>query len=245
MVYYRKKINKLYTALIQTRTSSTRLKKKVLYKILNQEIFKIVYKRALKAKNVKKAIILTTTLKSDDKIVKICKKYKIPYFRGSNPNVLRRYYEAAKKYGLKHIVRITSDCPLIDPKVIDKICEKYNKKNFEYVSNVINPTYPDGFDVEIFNFNTLKKVCMEAKTKFEKEHVTTKMIKDKNIKKLNVKLHKNYSKFRFTLDTLDDFKKIKKIFENEKSIYKPNLNTIIKESLKNEDYYSVKRPNYF
>ena len=86
---------------------------------------------------------------------------------------------------------------------------------------------------------------MEAKSKFEKEHVTTKMIKDKNIKKLNIKLHKNYSKFRFTLDTLDDYKKIKKIFENKKSIYKPNLNTILKESLKNEDYYSAKRPNYF
>ena len=108
--------------------------------------------------------------------------------------MFKRYYEAAKKYDLKHIVRITSDCPLIDPKVIDKICENIIK-NFEYVSNIINPTYPDGFDVEIFNFNTLEKVFMEAKSKFEKEHVTTKMIKDKNIKKLNIKLHKNYSKF--------------------------------------------------
>ena len=86
---------------------------------------------------------------------------------------------------------------------------------------------------------------MEAKSKFEKEHVTTKMIKDKNIKKLNIKLHKNYSKFRFTLDTLDDYKKIKKIFENKKFIYKSNLNTILKDSLKNKDYYSAKRPNYF
>ena len=116
----------MYTALIQTRSSSKRLKNKVLYKILNQEVFKIVYKRVIKSKLISKAIILTTTLKTDDKIVKICKKSKIPYFRGNSLNVLKRYYYAAKKYNLKNIVRITSDCPLVDPEVIDKICKKYS-----------------------------------------------------------------------------------------------------------------------
>ena len=235
----------MYTALIQTRSSSKRLKNKVLYKILNQEVFKIVYKRTIKSKYIKKAIILTTNLKADEKIVKICKRSKIPYFRGNNLNVLKRYYEAAKKYNLKSIVRITSDCPLIDPKVIDRICKKYSEKNYHYVSNVIKPTYPDGYDVEIFNFNTLEKVFRKAKTKFEKEHVTTRMIKDKNLKKFNIKLNKNYSKFRLTLDNLSDFKKIKKIFENEKSIYKPNLILTLKEVFKKRNYYTKKRPNYF
>lgn len=235
----------MYTALIQTRTLSKRLKNKVLYKILNEEVFKIVYKRVLKSKFIKKAIILTTTLKADDKIVKICKKSKILYFRGSNSNVLKRYYNAAKKFNLEHIVRITSDCPLVDPKVIDRICKKYSRKKYDYVSNVLKPTYPDGYDVEIFNFNTLEKVYRKARTKFEKEHVTTKIIKDKNIKKLNIKLNKNYSKFRFTLDTINDYKKIKKIFESKKSIYKPNLKSVLKEAIKKGNYYKTKRPNYF
>ena len=234
----------MYTALIQTRTLSKRLKNKVLYKILNEEIFKIVYKRVLKSKFIKKAVILTTTLKADDKIVEICKKSKIPYFRGSSLNVLKRYYEASKKFNLEDIVRITSDCPLIDPKVIDRICKKYARKKFHYISNVLKPTYPDGYDVEIFNFNTLKKVYETVNTKFEKEHVTTKMIKDKSIKKHNIKLNKNYSKFRFTLDTINDYKKIKKIFENEKSIYKPNLKGVLKEAIKKGNYYKSNRPNY-
>jgi len=235
----------LYTALIQTRTSSKRLKNKVLYRILNEEIFKIVYKRVIKSKLIKKAIILTTTLKADNEIVKICKNSAIPYFRGSSLNVLKRYYEGAKKFNLKHIVRITSDCPLIDPKIIDLICKKYSKKKYDYVSNVLSPTYPDGYDVEIFNFNTLEKVYRTAKTKFEKEHVTTKMIKDKNIIKLNIKYKKNYSNFRFTLDTLKDYKKIKKIFENEKTIYKPCLKSVLNEAIKKGNYYKTKRPNYF
>ena len=107
------------------------------------------------------------------------------------------------------------------------------------------PTYPDGYDVEVFNFNTLEKVYRKARTKFEKEHVTTKMIRDKNIKKLNIKLNKNYSKYRFTLDTINDYKKIKKIFENEKTIYKPNLKGVLKEAIKKGNYYKTKRPNYF
>ena len=235
----------MYTALIQTRSSSKRLKNKVLYKILDQEVFKIVYKRVLRAKLIKKVIILTTTLKTDEKIVKICKNSKIPYFRGNSLNVLKRYYDAAKKYNLKHIVRITSDCPLVDPDVIDKICKKYSKNKYHYVSNVLKPTYPDGFDVEVFDFNTLEKVYRKAKTKFEKEHVTTKMIKDNKLKKLNIKLSKNYSNFRFTLDTLSDYKKIKKIFESLKSIYKPNLKMILKTAIKQRDYYTKERPNYF
>ena len=100
--------------MIQTRTSSKRLRGKVLLKILNLEVFRIVYNRVLKSKFISKAIILTTTLKADDLLVKICKKNKIPYFRGSNTNVLKRYFDASEKHKLKNIVRITSDCPLLD-----------------------------------------------------------------------------------------------------------------------------------
>jgi spore coat polysaccharide biosynthesis protein SpsF len=118
----------LYTALIQTRTSSKRLKSKVLLKILNLEIFLIVYKRTLKSKLIKNAIILTSTSKSDDIIEHICKKKNIPFFRGNLNNVLKRYYDCSKKNSLNNIVRITSDCPFIDPKIITKLCNIYKKK---------------------------------------------------------------------------------------------------------------------
>ena len=118
----------MYTALIQTRTSSKRLKSKVLLRILNLEIFLIVYKRTLKSKLIKKAIIVTSKSKSDDIIENICKK-KIPIFRGSLNNVIKRYYDCSKN-SLKDIVRITSDCPFIDPKIITQLCKQYKKKKF-------------------------------------------------------------------------------------------------------------------
>ena len=118
----------MYTALIQTRTSSKRLKSKVLLKILNLEIFLIVYKRTLKSKLIKNAIIVTSTSKSDDIIENICKKKNIPIFRGSLNNVLKRYHDCSKKNSLNDIVRITSDCPLIDPQIITKLCSAYKKK---------------------------------------------------------------------------------------------------------------------
>ena len=169
--------------MIQTRTSSKRLRGKVLLKILNLEVFRIVYNRVLKSKFISKAIILTTTLKADDLLVKICKKNKIPYFRGSNTNVLKRYFDASEKHKLKNIVRITSDCPLVDSKIIDQLCIKFENNKFDYVSNVIKPTFPDGLDVEIFNFETLKNTYINSKKKAEKEHVTTKMILNKSLKK--------------------------------------------------------------
>ena len=132
------------------------------------------------------------------------------------------------KHKLKNIVRITSDCPLVDSKIIDQLCIKFENNKFDYVSNVIKPTFPDGLDVEIFNFETLKNTYINSKKKAEKEHVTTKMILNKSLKKYNLKLNKNFSNYRFTLDTFDNFKKIKKIFEKEKSIFKPNLKTILK-----------------
>ena len=126
-------------------------------KILNQQIFLIVYKRTLKSELIDKAIIVTSKSKSDDIIESICKKKNIPVFRGSLNNVLKRYYECSKKNQLNDVVRITSDCPLIDPNIITKLCNSYKAKKVQYASNIINPTFPDGFDVEIFSFDLLKK----------------------------------------------------------------------------------------
>ncbi len=233
----------MYTALIQARTSSQRLPKKVIKKILNKEIFEIVYRRTLKSKLVKNAIILTSKLKSDDIIVEICKNKKIPFFRGSLQNVLKRYYDASIYFKLKTIVRITADCPLIDPKIIDKICTIYKKGNFDYVSNTIEPTFPDGLDVEIFSLSALKKIFFMSKNKIEKEHVTLGMHNNSKIIKKNVKNIIDYSNYRFTLDTKDDLNKIEEIFKKYKSIYKPNFNILVKLIKKNLNKYQFIRKN--
>ena len=132
-------------------------------KILNLEIFLIVYKRTLKSKLIKNAIIVTSQSKSDDIIENICKK-NIPIFRGSLNNVLKRYYDCSKN-SLNDIVRITSDCPLIDPQIITKLCNAYKNKKVKYASNIINPTFPDGFDVEIFSYDLLKKTLINSRSK--------------------------------------------------------------------------------
>ena len=140
----------------------------------------------MKSKLINKAIILTSLSKSDDIIENICKKKKIPVFRGSLNNVLKRYYDCSKKNSLNDIVRITSDCPFVDPKIITKLCEKYKKNNVQYASNIIYPTFPDGFDIEIFSYDALKKTLKNSKSRKSKEHVTLDMINDKKLKKYNL-----------------------------------------------------------
>ena len=104
-------------------------------------------------------------------------KKNIPVYRGSLNDVLARFYFASKKFRIKDIVRITSDCPLIDPMTIDKVCKIYSKNKYDYVSNTIKPTFPDGLDVEIFNFKTLEKTFKKFKSKYNREHVTAGMQK--------------------------------------------------------------------
>ena len=227
----------MYTALIQARTSSKRLPGKVIKKILNNEVFIIVYKRVLKSKLINRAVILTSTSKSDDKIVRLCKNKKIPFFRGNLKNVIKRFYLASKKLKLKDVVRITADCPLIDPDIIDKVCKVYSKKNFDYVSNTIKPSYPDGLDVEIFNFYTLEETYKKNLSTHEKEHVTIGMYKNPKIIKKNIKNKKNLSNYRFTLDTEKDYVQINNIFKKYKSIYKPKLKSL-------EDAININKNEY-
>jgi spore coat polysaccharide biosynthesis protein SpsF len=227
----------VYTALIQARTSSKRLPGKVVKKILNNEVFIIVYKRVLKSKLINRAVILTSTSKSDDKIVSLCKNKKIPFFRGNLKNVIKRFYLASKKLKLKDVVRITADCPLIDPDIIDKVCKVYSKKKFDYVSNTIKPSYPDGLDVEIFNFYTLEETYKKNLSTQEKEHVTIGMHKNPKIIKKNIKNKKNLSNYRFTLDTEKDYVQINNIFKKYKSIYKPKLKSL-------EDAININKNEY-
>ena len=105
--------------------------------------------------------------------------------------MLDRYYKAAKKNKLKNIVRVCGDCPFVDPLIIDKMVKEFKDGNYDYISNTLNPTFPDGLDVEVFSFSTLQKAWLKSKNKIDREHVTRYIIQNKFFKKKNITFKKN------------------------------------------------------
>ena len=137
--------------------------------------------------------------------------HNIKLFRGNTNNVAKRIIDCAKKYSIKTIVRITADCPIIDPKLIDECIKLHFKKNSEYTSNILKLSFPDGLDVELINLDTLIKSQKISKTNANKEHVSLYIRKSKLFKKYNYKNNINYSNRRWTLDNLEDFLFLKKV----------------------------------
>ena len=201
--------------ILQARLGSKRLPGKVLKKINGKTILEYTIKRLKKTKLSKNIIVATTKREEDQKIIKVAKKTNCYTFRGSTNNVLNRYYEAALYYNVKNIVRICSDSPLIDPKIINEIYFFYLKNNYDYVSNKIFPTYPAGMGVEILNFQSLKKANKLTKNSYEKEHVTAYIYKrPKKFKIKNVGLKKKLLNYRIVLDYTEDFKLISNILKH-------------------------------
>ena len=128
---------------------------------------------------------------------KCCKKMNIDYFSGSENDVLDRFYYAATKYRANNVVRITADCPLIDPEIVDNVIDSFFLKSVDYATNTNPPSFPDGMDVEIFKFSILKEAHVKAKKPLEREHVTPYIIDNKKIKKFNLLHPVNASDIRF------------------------------------------------
>jgi len=217
------------TIIIQARTSSKRFPKKVLATIQNKPLIWHVINRAKKVKGVKQ-IILTTTKEVEDKVlVNIANNSKILSFVGSEKDVLNRYFQCALKYEADPIIRITGDCPLIDPEIISKLLRVFRKNQFDYLTNTLNPTFPDGLDVEIFSFLALEKANSRAKLRSEREHVTPFIKKKSN--KFTIHNYENeidLSKYRLTVDRKEDLVLIRKIY----SIMKPKKIFGLKQILK-------------
>ena len=135
---------KKITAIIQARLTSSRLKNKILNKIENQELIFFLISRVLKVKNIDDLIVVIPKNKKNNYLNKVLLKNNIKVFRGSENNVLKRYYECSKINNIKHIARITSDCPLLDIKLVNRMAIKYKNANVDYLSNTINRSFPDG-----------------------------------------------------------------------------------------------------
>lgn len=205
--------------LVQARVGSTRLPGKILKEICGKTILHHEIDRLKKCKEIDEIVIATTDKEDDDKIVNEAKKLSVKYFRGSENDVLSRFYYAAKENNADIIVRVTSDCPCIDFEILDKMLiyfkDKYKEKQIDYLSNTINRTYPRGYDIEIFTFSALEKSYINAEKEYEREHVTPYIYdKTNNFLKLSFENKEDYSEYRVTLDTIEDFIVIKNIFEN-------------------------------
>ena len=212
--------------IIQARADSTRFPKKVLRLIDDKSVLEHVINQCKSTKL--KIIIATTKRKIDDPIIEIAKKAKVEFFRGSKNDVLDRYYQAAKKFKLNGIIRITSDCPIVDPKESNKVIKILKSGNIDYVT-LDEKTYPDGLDTEGFTFKTLEITWKNASLKSEREHVTPYMKnQNNNFKKEMISYNKDLSDLRWTIDYNDDLEFFKLIFKKLKNKKVIHLNDILK-----------------
>ncbi|PEB51543.1 acylneuraminate cytidylyltransferase [Bacillus pseudomycoides] len=201
-------------AIIQARMGSTRLPGKIMKKVLDKTLLEYQIERVKRAKTINQIIVATTTNKKDNPIIELCKQISVPYYRGAEDDVLSRYYEAAKQFSVDVIVRLTSDCPIIDPDIIDKIVNCYLKhqNKYDYISNTLTRTYPRGLDTEVIPYRMLKRAYGEANEPSYREHVTAYIYNNpRKFKMLNVQHDLDESKHRWTVDTKEDFLLIKNI----------------------------------
>jgi spore coat polysaccharide biosynthesis protein SpsF len=208
------------TAIIQARMTSTRLPCKVLMEVMGRPLLSYQIERLRFSKRINNIIIATTVNKEDAPIVKLAQKEGIDFYRGSEDDVLDRYYQAAKKYHVAHIMRLTADCPLIAPDICDSITDAYFENGVDYVRT--GESFAEGLDCEIIGFGALAKAWLEAKLKAEREHVTLYIRNHPELFKTMVKQNEtDDSRYRITVDEEEDFLVVKTILEN---LYKGNDN---------------------
>ena len=213
-------------AIIQARMGSTRLPGKILKKVQGKTLLEIQLERLQQSTLIEQIIVATTTQAQDDVVVDVCKELAINFYRGSEEDVLSRYYEAAVAFDANVIVRLTSDCPLIDPVIVDEVIEIYARQQdtIDYVSNTLERTYPRGLDVEVFSFEALEKAYEEAVLQRDREHVTAYFYSNPDVFKIDhVKGEQDYSHFRWTVDTPEDCELIElilnELYEDKQLFY--------------------------
>jgi spore coat polysaccharide biosynthesis protein SpsF len=200
-------------AIVQARMASSRLPGKVLTDLVGATTLTRVVRRVCRARLVGHLVVATTTDPKDDVIVEQCARDSVSIFRGSQHDVLDRYYQAAKTLGADAIVRITSDCPLIDPEVTDKIIEAFLTVRPDYASNTLDRTYPRGLDTEVMTFEALERAWREAHELYQRAHVTPYLYQNpKRFRLFSVKEGQDFSTFRWTLDTPEDLEFLRAVY---------------------------------
>lgn len=205
-------------AILQARMSSSRLPGKVAMDANGKSMLAYEIDRILQSKKIDKLVVATSINPEDDIIEHITLQKSIECFRGDLHNVLDRYYQCAKSYNPTHIVRLTGDCPIIDPQVIDGVINLHLNTNADYTTNGIKRTFPDGLDTEIMTFKTLEYAYTHATLPEEFEHVTYFIYTHPQL--FNIQHFCNdqdYSHIRWTLDYKEDYELLKNIIKSQKN----------------------------
>ena len=202
--------------IVQARMTSTRLPGKILKEVLGKSLLEYQIERLKRVCLANDIVIATTTNNMDDVVVDLCKKLQLNYFRGSEHDVLARYHAAAVAFNADVIVRVCSDCPLIDPAIIDRVIDSYlkNSGKYDYVSNVLVRTFPRGMDAEVFSREALHCAAEQAMLPAQREHVTPFIVAGTLFRLKNVAYVQDQSRHRWTVDTNEDFELIKNILES-------------------------------
>ena len=238
-------------AIIQARMGATRLPGKVLKKLGDHALLDFQISRVKEAKNIDTIVVATTVEDADDEIENFCNEKGILCFRGSENDVLSRYYECAKDNNFETIVRLTADCPLIDPVVIDKVVTLFFEEKVDYSSNTVPPEtsfWPDGSDVEVFSFEALKLAHTDAVKLEDREHVTFFFWKDKSnrFKTAQLQNFEDWSKYRFTVDYQEDYEVLKLIYDEiiSRQVY-GHVDEIIRVLDERKDIRMINKDYYF
>jgi spore coat polysaccharide biosynthesis protein SpsF len=201
-------------AILQARMSSTRLPGKVLQPILGRPLLALQLERVARSRCIDQVMIATSEDASDDPLEALGRELGLLVHRGNLHDVLDRYTQAARRVRPATVVRLTGDCPLLDPAVIDEVIGFYADGAYDYASNTIEPTYPDGLDCEVFKFAALERAWLEAKLPSEREHVTPFLKKHPELFRLgSYKSPVDHSALRWTVDEPEDFAFVRRVYE--------------------------------
>src|SRR6266567_6285923 len=197
--------------------ASTRLPGKVLMDLGGHTVLSRVVRRLRRASRLHEIVVATTGSPQDTAIVEACYGLGVPCFCGSEEDVLDRYLRAAEKFGADAVVRITSDCPLIEPGLVDEVIQCFFEKHADFSCNVMPRTYPRGLDAEVFTIEALRKAWKISDQPHQREHVTPLFYERTDIfRSVVVRVEPDYSRYRWTLDTPEDLRLIRAIYSHFK-----------------------------
>ena len=200
-------------AIVQARLSSSRLPGKVLKSIAGQPMLALQLERIKRIRGVDKIIVATSDREEDQAIAALCEELGIDCYQGSLDDVLDRFYQCAKQFQLSHVIRLTGDCPILDPEIVSRLIDYYREGQFDYCNNFEACTYPDGLDCEIFSFAVLEQAWQQAQKPSEREHVTPFIRHHDGYKKGEIKSDQDISHLRWTVDNPEDFELITQIYQ--------------------------------
>tara|TARA_B100000700_G_scaffold49723_1_gene52665 strand:- start:230 stop:985 length:756 start_codon:yes stop_codon:yes gene_type:complete len=204
----------MIVAILQARMGSSRLPGKVMMSILGRPMLELQIERIKRATLIDKLVVATTTNPQDDEIEQLCTSLNVDCFRGSEEDLLDRYYESAKQFQADYIVRLTGDDPLTDPNLIDDMISKMKSGSFDAVTNTIYPTYPEGLDLSVLTFKSLSLAWSKADLQSQREHVTPYIFDNaEEFRIFHYKQTADKSSLRWTVDYKEDFIFIEEIYK--------------------------------